>query len=195
MNVNYKQGTKVDCQRIAELDYLASDGAVEYLFHNLIPGCSALQLLCDGLEQDVYPHTFRSAIVAEIDQKIIGMALSYPAHYHGITEELTNFLPANRIERFREFYTSRVEGSYFLDAMCVEESYRRLGFGKSLINHTKEKASNDGYNELSLIVFADNIRAIGLYKTQGFRVVKNIKLESHELIPHKGGCLLMKAEI
>ncbi|WP_444927262.1 GNAT family N-acetyltransferase [Microbulbifer sp. TRSA002] len=195
MNVSYKQGTKVDCQRIAELDYLASDGAVEYLFRDLIPSCSALQLLCDGLEQDVYPHTFRSAIVAELDQKVIGMALSYPAHYHCITDELTNFLPADRIERFREFYTSRVEGSYFLDAMCVEESYRGLGIGKSLINHTKEKASNDGYNELSLIVFADNIRAIGLYKNQGFSVVKYIKLEPHELIPHEGGCLLMKAEI
>jgi len=113
MNVSYRQGNKGDCHRIAELDYIASDGAVEYLFHDLVPDKSALQLLSDGLEQDVYPHTFRSCIVAEFDQKIIGMALSYPAHFHCITDELTNFLPANRLEKFHEFYSARVEGSYF----------------------------------------------------------------------------------
>ena len=195
MNVNYRQGNKGDCHLIAELDYIASDGAVEYLFHDLIPDKSALQLLSDGLEQDVYPHTFRSCIVAEINQKVIGMALSYPALFHCITDELTNFLPADRLEKFHEFYSARVEGSFFLDAMCVDEAYRGLGIGKSLLEHTKLKASSEGYNELSLIVFADNSRAIRLYEQQGFKSVRNIKLEPHKLLPHNGGCLLMNVEI
>jgi GNAT superfamily N-acetyltransferase len=133
MNLNYRQGKQEDSQRIAELDYIASDGAVEYLFHDLVPGLSAIQLLSNGLEQDEYPHTFRSCIVAESDQKIIGMALSYPAEFHCITDELVNFLPADRLERFREFYSSRVEGSYFLDAMSVEKKYRGTGIGKALL--------------------------------------------------------------
>lgn len=195
MNVNYRQGNRDDCRRIAELDYVASGGAVEYLFHDLVPGTSALQLLSDGLEQDVYPHTFHSCIVAELGQEIIGMALSYPARFHCITEELINFLPADRLERFHDFYSSRVEGSYFLDAMCVDEAYRGRGIGKSLVEHTKSKAVSEGYDELSLIVFADNSRAIKLYAKLGFKIVKNIKLESHELLPHNGGCLLMKVEI
>ena len=195
MNVNYRQGAKGDCLRIAELDYMASGGAVEYLFHDLIPDMSALQLLASGLEQDVYPHTFRSCIVAECDQKIIGMALSYPAHFHCITDELTNFLPADRLERFHDFYSSRVEGSYFLDAMCVDEVYRGLGVGTALLEHTKSRACSEGYGELSLIVFADNSRAIKLYEKQGFKRVKNIRLDPHELLPHNGGCLLMKLEM
>ncbi|WP_444944942.1 GNAT family N-acetyltransferase [Microbulbifer sp. ZKSA006] len=195
MHVNYKQGTQADCQRIAELDYIASEGAVEYLFHDLIPDCSALQLLYNGLKQDVYPHTFRSAIVAELDENIIGMALSYPAHYHCITDQLENFLPADRLERFREFYSSRVEGSYFLDAICVDKPHQGLGIGQSLLHHIKEKAGNEGYSELSLIVFADNSRAINFYEKQGFNAVKSITLEPHPLIPHKDGCLIMRAEI
>ena len=195
MNVNYRQGKQDDCPRIAELDYIASGGAIEYLFHDLLPNKSALQLVSDGLEQDIYPHTFHSCIVAEVDQKIIGMTLSYPAQFHCITDELVNFLPPDRLERFREFYSTRVEGSYFLDAMCVDEIYRGRGIGKSLLEHTKIKASNEGYNELSLIVFADNAMAIKLYEKQGFKSIKNIKLDPHKIIPHNGGCLLMKVEI
>jgi len=195
MNLNYRQGKREDSQRIAELDYIASDGVVEYLFHDVVPGLSALQLLSTGLEQDEYPHTFRSCIVAESDQEIVGMALSYPAEHHCITDELATFLPADRLERFREFYSSRVEGSYFLDAMSVEENYRGLGIGKALLDKTKVKASSEGYGELSLIVFADNTRAINLYEHSGFKRVKNIELQPHQLIPHEGGCILMNCAL
>ena len=195
MNINYRQGEKDDSQRIAELDYIASGGAVEYLFHDLVPGLSAVQLLSNGLEQDEYPHTYRSCIVAESDQKIVGMALSYPAEFHGITDELESFLPADRLERFREFYSSRVEGSYYLDAMCVDEMCKGKRIGKALLEQTKIKGSSEDYRELSLIVFADNTRAISLYEHNGFEGVKNIELEQHKLIPHEGGCILMKCAL
>lgn len=195
MNVSYREGKKEDCHRIAEFDYIASDGVVEYLFHDLIPNISAIEILSDGLEQDVYPHTYRSCIIAESNKQIVGMTLSYPAQYHCITEELINFLPLDRLERFREFYSSRVKGSYYLDAMCVDEIYQGKGIGKSLLEHTKIKAGSEGYRELSLIVFADNERAIGLYEKQGFKNVKHIKLEPHRLIPHDGGCILMNCAL
>ncbi|WP_445365817.1 GNAT family N-acetyltransferase [Microbulbifer sp. ANSA001] len=195
MNVNYRLGKKDDCRRIAELDYIASDGAVEYLFHDLIPNVPAIEVLSNGLEQDIYPHTFRSCIVAESNQEIVGVALSYPAKFHCITKELVNFLPPDRLNRFREFYSSRVEGSYFLGAMCVDEAYQQRGIGKSLLEQTKEKSRNEGYSELSLIVFSDNTIAIKLYEEHGFKSIKNIKLESHPLIPHVGGCKLMKCSL
>ena len=34
MKSNYREGTKEDCGRIAQLDNIASDGAIEYLFHD-----------------------------------------------------------------------------------------------------------------------------------------------------------------
>ncbi|WP_444916886.1 GNAT family N-acetyltransferase [Microbulbifer sp. JMSA003] len=147
-------------------------------------------MLSAGLKQDVYPHTFRSCIVAESDHEIVGMALSYPAQFHCITDELINFLPADRLKRFREFYSSRVEGSYFLGAMGVGEKNRNIGIGKALLERTKSKAIGEGYSELSLIVFSDNTAAIHLYEYRGFTGIKSIKLEPHKLISHDGGCIL-----
>jgi hypothetical protein len=38
--IHYRQGRKEDSHRIAELDYIASGGAIEFLFHDLVPGIS-----------------------------------------------------------------------------------------------------------------------------------------------------------
>ncbi len=195
MNVIYRQGKKEDSYRIAELDYRASDGAVEFLFHDLVPGATPVQVVCSGLEQDSYPHSYRSAIVAELDGEIIGMALSYPAKYHGINEQMRRFFPADRLEHFGDFYAARVEGSYLLDALCVEQHYRNKGIGRALLERTKSKARDEGYNLLSLIVFADNTRARKLYEDNGFTWVRTIALQPHALMPHQGGCILMKCEI
>lgn len=195
MNVIFRKGQKEDCQKIAELSCLASEGALEYLFRDLVPNMTATQVMLNGLKQDVYPHTFRSAIVAEYENKVIGMAISYPAEFHRITNELREFLPESRLERFTDFYTSRVEGSYFLDAIGVYPEHRGCGIGKGLLEATKKKAVVEGYNELSLIVFADNEAAIRFYKNNDFHYVKSIKLSRHKLIPHDGGCVLLKCKI
>ena len=195
MDIIYRQGKKEDSQRIAELDYIASDGAAEYLFHDLIPNVSPIQIVASGLENDLYPHSYRSTIVAEYDQTIVGMSLSFPAELHRITEEMRQSIPADRLDHFKDFFSTRVEGSYLLDALCVDQAYRGKGIGSTLIELTKEKARQEGYKVISLIVFADNQNAQALYLNHGFSVVKPIDLPPHALMPHQGGCLLMKADI
>jgi len=71
-------------------------------------------------------------------------------------------------------------------------NYRQHGIGKSLLTITKEKAIHEGYTELSLIVFSDNTSAINFYHKNQFESVKHIDVAPHRLIPHEGGCILMK---
>lgn len=195
MEVIYREGQKADSYAIAELDYMASEGAAEFLFHDLVPGFSPVQIIASGLEQDSDPHSYRSAIVAEFNQNVIGMALSFPATYHQITPEMRDFFPADRLDHFKDFFATRVEGSFFLDALGVLPDYRNKGIGSQLVELTKSKAQTEGYNSLSLIAFADNIGAQRLYQRHGFETVKPIELKPHPLIPHQGGCLLMQAGI
>ena len=82
-----------------------------------------------------------------------------------------------------------------IDAICVDKEYRNKGIGEKLVEKTIEKARNEGFSLLSLMVFADNHKAIKFYKAHGFTTVREVELKEHELIPHKGGCLLMKAAI
>jgi ribosomal protein S18 acetylase RimI-like enzyme len=193
--IKYRSAEKKDSRKLAELINIASDGAVEYLFHDLVPAMAPVQVVAENLEHDSYPHTYKSAVVACEGNNLIGMALSYPSSYHKVTAEMKRFFPADRLEHFSHFYGSRIENSWFLDALCVIESHRRRSIGGNLISLTKEKAIENGFNALSLIVFADNTPAIALYERAGFEVVQKVELRGNEFIKHDDGCLLMKCEI
>lgn len=193
MEVIYREGKKEDCLRIAELDNIASDGAIEFLFHDLIPNMTPVQIVASNLENDRYPHSYRSVIVAEYNKTIIGMSLSFPGKYHKITNEMRSFFPRDRLNHFKYFFSAPVEDSYYLDAFCVDDIYRRKGIGSKLIDLTKTKARNEGYKSISLLVFADNVIAQNVYKKNGFKVIKTIELNPHKLMPHEGGCVLMEA--
>ena len=192
MAIAFRPAEKGDSFRIAELINIASDGVVEHLFHDLVPEMTPIQLIAYNLEQDNYPHSYQNASVAVDGSKVIGMALSYPSSYHKITDEMRNFFPKDRLDHLSDFYSSHVPDSWYLDALGVDEIYRRKGIGKRLVELTQKKAKENGYEVLSLIAFADNSPALGLYKDLGFRVVKEVNLAGNAFIPHQEGCLLLK---
>ena len=193
--VEYRQGRKEDCVFIAELIRAASGGVVEFLFHDLIPGMTPVQMVARNLERDHPPHTFGNAIVAEGDGVVMGMALSFPSHFHGITEGMKKFFPPDRLEHVQPYYTAPVGRSLFLDAIAVKDKYRRKGIGRELISLTQEKARKSGYDALTLIVFAENRNARTLYERIGFEAVEKIEIKPHELISYQGGCLLMRCPL
>ncbi|NNL74743.1 MAG: GNAT family N-acetyltransferase [Desulfobacterales bacterium] len=195
MGIKYRPGKKEDSGKIAELINIASNGVVEYLFYDLVPGISPVQLVAHNLENDHYPHSYKSAVVAVDKNTVVGMALSYPSSYHKLTDEMRDFFPAERIAHLQNFYSSRVENTWLLNALCVIGSHRRRGIGERLIYLTKEKAIENKYNALSLVVFADNALAIPVYERTGFEVVQKVELRGNEFINHGDGCLLMKCEI
>jgi ribosomal protein S18 acetylase RimI-like enzyme len=191
MEIFYRDGRQEDCRILAELVNIASEGIIEYLFHDLIPDMTPVQIVAHNLRVENSHYSYKNAIVAENKQNLIGVSLSYPSHFHQITEEMKAFLPEDRLEHFKSFYSSRVEDSLFLNALCVDEQFRGKGIGTELISLTKKKAQKTGYLALSLMVLADNTDAQRLYRRCGFEVYETVDLKSHKLIPHIGGCLLM----
>jgi len=194
MNINYRPGRIDDCSRLAEFISIASGGVVEFLYHDLIPGQTTLQILAGNLAADYAYHTFRDAIVAQYEQEVIGMSLSYPSHFHRISDGMRRFFPADRLKHIKNIFASGVENSLYLDTLCVDQQYRGKGIGSQLIALTRDKARDQGINTLSLIVLADNTDAQKLYQRLGFEIVSHIEMDSHELIPHEGGAFLMKCE-
>jgi ribosomal protein S18 acetylase RimI-like enzyme len=195
VDINYRPAEKDDSTRLAELINIASDGVVEHLFHDLVAEMTPVQLIAYNLRQGNYPHSYQSASVAVDGSDVIGMVLSYPSSFHKITDEMRNFFPKERLDHLSDFYSAHVPDSWFLDALGVDETYRRRGIGKMLVELTKEKAKENGYEFLSLIAFADNSPALGLYKALGFHVVQEVNLEGNEFIPHYDGCLLLKCDL
>ena len=185
--LRFRPGEKPDCPILGELVRLSSGGVVDYLYHDLKPGSSAAQVVAHTLEQGIHPATYRNTIVAELCGDIAGMALSYPSSFQGVNPAAAPLLPPERLARMRDFYSARVEGSWYIDALAVLEPFRGRGIGRRLVELSEQRCAKDGYRVVSLIVFADNEPAFNLYRSLGFRVVRRVRLESNEFIPHTGG--------
>jgi ribosomal protein S18 acetylase RimI-like enzyme len=195
MNIRYRNGRKEDCQKLAEFIYIASDGVVEFLFHDLIPGLSPQQIVAHNIEKDTGYYTYNNTVVAEDGGNIVGASFFYPSRYHVISDEMRNFFPADRVEHLKHILTGRVENSLYLDTLCVDENFRGRGVGGELISLTKKKAAEGGFIALSLIALADNKNAHRLYHRCGFEIVSHIEMAAHELIPHEGGAYLMRCNL
>ena len=194
MNITYRTGRKEDCPRLAEFIYIASDGVVEFLFHDLIDRVSPIQMVAQNLANDSGYYTYKNTFVAEAETGVAGVCFYYPAKYHVISDEMKAFFPADRIEHLKHILSGRVDGSLYIDTLCVDEKVRGKGIGGELIALTKKKAVEQGFSALSLITLADNTSAHRLYFRCGFEVVSYVPMEPHELIPHEGGAVLMCCE-
>lgn len=52
--------------------------------------------------------------------------------------------------------------------LFVEKSHRRQGLGRALMAHAHQWAHSQGYSQMSLQVFEDNVAAINLYQKLGY---------------------------
>ena len=190
MAVSYRPAEKADSERVAELISLASDGVVDFLFHDVVPQMTPVQLMAHNLAQGHYPHSYQSAVVALSGKDIVGMALSYPSTYHQITDQMRGFFPADRLEHLNDFYSVNIPPSWFLDALAVAPANRRQGIGTRLVELTKQKGKDNGYPMCSLIAFRDNAPALALYQALGFSQVAHIHLAANAFIHHADGCAL-----
>jgi len=191
----YRPAAFEDCRRLAELMEMAAGGMLDFLFHDLVPGLTPVDIEARALENLDSHYSFRNAIVAEHTKRIVGMALSFPADEFKITEEMRQFIPEERLDHLKDFFSSRVDGSFFLDALAVDVKMQGHGIGSRLIELVKQKAKENGYADLSLMVFRDNLEARRLYARHGFDVVREVTVEQHPRIPHDSGCLLLNSPL
>jgi ribosomal protein S18 acetylase RimI-like enzyme len=195
MEIVYRKGKKQDCTQLAEMIDIASGGILYYLFHDIVPGKTPVEMVTRNLQKGIYPYSYQSVVVAEHEGRPIGMALSYPSDYHGITEKMTQFFPADRLTHLRGFFSARVERSWYLDSLCVLPGFEGRGIATQLIERTGKRALENGYESISLIAFADNTRGMRLYRHIGFETIERIDLAPNDFIRYAGGGLLLYFEI
>ncbi|SFG89140.1 Acetyltransferase (GNAT) family protein [Desulfotomaculum arcticum] len=195
MNIHYRDAQKNNCPLLAEYIYYASDGVLEYLFKGILPGMTVTQLLTHGLQDEKRYNSYKDITVAEYNQKIVGMIQSYSSIHHRIDDEMKSFLPGERLEKLKEFYNSRVDNSLLINAMFVDQKFRRKGIGNTFISLARKKAKSLDFDKLSLFVLSDNVTAQKVYHSNGFKIIKEIDFKDAAKINHRNGIYLMACDI
>lgn len=116
-------------------------------------------------------YSYRNALVAEVGGVAAGAVVGYDGarlaelrkHLYPLLKEHLGTIP--HIEDETE------AGEYYLDSLAVLSDYRSRGVGEVLVNAFCDRAFNEGYGRVGLIVEQHNHRAEHLYQSLGFERV------------------------
>ncbi len=183
-----------DCKDLARMIDGSSDGAVTYLYENLKPGISPVDVMCEQLKSEVH-YSYANSLVVECDEKIVAMALSFPSSGLQLDSNLLENFDLVRQQYFRYFIDNRINDSWHLDAIYVDGVYRSSGLGRRLLEKVKHSAIEFGFPVLQVYVFESNKAAIKFYCDNGFSQVKKIELDAHVFLKRHGSLLLMKCNL
>jgi ribosomal protein S18 acetylase RimI-like enzyme len=176
MDVSLRFGEATDAPLIADYALKAGGGLFEFLLDGVLPFVTAESLLRLAIVNDDSVLHYSNSVLAEFESRPVGMILCYAASSYGIPQILEGLVPRSRLDQVREILSSRIENSFYVNTLIVEDAVRGQGVGRLLLNFAAALAQEQGHGTLSLHAWADNLRAINLYRESGFAVAREITL-------------------
>lgn len=189
--IAYRPARPEDSRAIAHLICEAGGGLYEFLFGDLIPFVSAVDVVAAAVQTDGAPLSYANCCVATCrSAQIVGVANTFPADL--IREEPFVPFASDRLAQIRPLLQLQDWGSMLLNAVAVAENHRGMGIGTRLLDWAEIYTVQAGLGRLSLHVWADNLAAIKLYKVRGFVEIGIAKMAPHPRLQHVGGSVLMQ---
>lgn len=192
VQIIYRMARPGDSRDIARFMCIAGGGVYEFLFDDLIPFVTAVDLLSRGIGGERYPISYRNCCIASRgeDGEIVAAANVFPADL--LKEDHHALLGAERHDHIRPMLELQDWGSMFLNSLAVSDAYRGSGIGATLLRWAEARTAEAGYDRLSLHVWADNITAVNFYQARRFVQVGIARIPPHPRLPHRGGSILMR---
>lgn len=195
----FRSATLDDCNTIAQLFRIASDGVSDYIWSTLVdeyPGLTPSQI---GAKRYANPHglfSYKNCALAEQNGETIGMMLTFP-----IAEPEEPKTPQISVQsepsepNVLAPYNLEVPGTWYICALALFPMFRGRGIGTQFLQLAHQQAAERGFAELSLLCFEQNAGALKLYQRNGFAEIDRAPVVPHPLIHHTGDILLMTAPV
>jgi ribosomal protein S18 acetylase RimI-like enzyme len=182
-----------DARAMAHLIDIAGEGIPSWLWASSgAPGDHPIDVGEERARRETGAFSYRHAILAEAEQKVVAMALSYPIKAHPEVEQAALPLP---LVPFAILEAESV-GTWYINALAVFPNYRNSGIGRQLIEAVEATAKLAGNSAISIQVFSWNAAAIRLYERQGFRPVSRSPVLCHPSRPNlNADVILLKKEL
>lgn len=120
-----------------------------------------------GYTKETYPSSGAYITLEElIDAKHRGVHM-YAACVEG--GKIAGYVQLEKIE----------QGVYAFRRFAVLPEYQKLGIGRALVSHCRERAALYGGSKLTLLMINDNHKLKEFYESNGFHTVRTAKDESY----------------
>lgn len=161
--------------RFADYMNQASHGLARLLF-----GPSYKRIIANAYLDRGHDMSHTTAVFAEFDGEIVGMASAYSAEEHEDSSDwpviraarlrMVRMLPMAILGRgLLSFIDTVPDDDYYLAALAVDADRRGSGIGSMLLEDCERRARSAGCRRLALDVAADNPDARRLYERRGMQ--------------------------
>jgi ribosomal protein S18 acetylase RimI-like enzyme len=162
----FRRATPVDARALAELVNIAGEGLPLYLWSRMAEaGESAWEVGRRRAMRESGSFSYRNAVVAEIDDRVIAGLIGYPLPDRPEPIDLDGmpamFVPLQELE-------NRAPGTWYVNVLATFEKYRGRGYGARLLGVAERLAVAAGRSGLSIIVSDANAGARRLYERSGY---------------------------
>jgi ribosomal protein S18 acetylase RimI-like enzyme len=161
----FRRATPEDAHELAELVNFASEGLALYLWTEMAgPGGDAWQVGRQRARRETGSFSYRNAIVAELDGRVVASLVGYPLADQPIAIDANMpslFVPLQQLENL-------ALGTWYVNVLAVYPQHRGKGLGTSLLALAETLAEDTGRLGLSVIVSDANTRARRLYQRCGY---------------------------
>lgn len=188
--VTYRWAQRGEVDAIADLLLHASGNVLRFLLAELAPDVSPRALLVHLALENGERRSFRHCLVALLGGNVVGVANVFPAELFRSAAQDRGLSP--REEHLRPVTEMQDWDSFVLSGLAVDPRHRGRGIGSGLIEQVSRHARANGYDRLTLHVWADNEPAQRLYRRTGFTVAARADVADHPELSHRGGSVLMR---
>ena len=156
-----------DAEILARLTDFAGHGMASYMWAEAAKaGETALEVGRLRFEREAANFSYRNAWVIEnggaVAAGLIGYRQPEPYDLEGLEKFPPLIQPLVRLEAY-------APGSWYVNVVAVLPEHRGKGLGSLLLADAERRAHEVGARSLSLIVAAENARAVRLYERLGYR--------------------------
>jgi len=194
MTVRIRPATHDDIGPLGRYQLESYGGYADVMYADAVPGLKPRQILDMRLEQEGTSFHYTWGSIAEIDGALAGGVHAYPVDLED-TDPPDPFIPSDRLQYFAPLEGLVLPGSYYLNAIAVEPSFKSQGVGKVLLNHVIATAIEQKFPAVSLLAMAENVAARRLYESHGFVECGRRTTVPHPALKFHGDLLLMALEI
>lgn len=134
-----------------------------------------LKTLENYIQMDVCRLSYNNIYTYEIDNKNVAILLAYNSNdVEKLDKPMIEHLKTKNIF-LKSFDKECFDDEFYIDTVSVLEDYQGQGIAKELFAFAQQKAREQGFKKLSLLVDLENKKAKALYAKLGF--IDNTTLE------------------
>lgn len=168
-----RAATRADCQDIAKLFLISSDGLAAYIWGQMDadPTLSLEDIGAQRYAREGVAFSYQNCLITEVAGRVVGMAHAFVMPEGDGTVESDPIL--------RPYAELEDPGSLYISGIALFPDYRGQGLGSRMLAACDAWARRAGAERLSLICFEGNRGALTLYQRNGY-----IERDRRAIVPH-----------